>query len=333
MALVSLYAAWFRLGTKPEAGLDERQRTYPGSPHELRRTEALIAKIGAESLDSLMNNLLSDDQLYFEPSLAEKSRFGQTDLERCLSSRRTLRLWQVLRELPEGERVSVVRRLSDQVRATNRVAVEAILKRQVDRSAPENKQSLLATKMATCACWWMMIDFGGVKLLLEDMAQTEAYALQVGQKVAGDKRYPMDLRRSLDRNLQPDNACKLNLLVLAIERHPGLKPDRLGALRQTLNKYGLQTKRLVLAGWDASVGPFDVVHAFEGVPIDRTKGATEYNLYVWGEYRSGDPQDVILDRSTGRHVRAYNEDQIREFQERVLEEVKRLAADVASTDG
>ncbi len=310
LLLLTVCVVWLRRESGSEGGLDESQRTYPGSPIHLRRTEELIGRIGSESQERLIDNLLDDDQLYFEPSV--KGGIGeQTDLERCLSSRRTLRLWQVLSELPEAERVSVLRRLSERVRADHRASTDWMMKTAIDPSVPQERpahlKSLLATKMALCACWWMTVDFEGLAPLLNDMAPTEAYAREVEEELAGDPRYE-HLEFFFDTHLQPDNACKLNLLLLAIQRQAGAASAQVDALREKLKQHGLPMKRFALTAWDAKVGTFDIVHVYEGVPIDRTKGVREIDLYAWGEHRFD-----------------------REFQEGVLEEVKRVADDVVST--
>jgi hypothetical protein len=309
LLLLTIGVVWLR-HFNVEGGLDESQRTYPGSPIHLRRTKELIHRIATESQDDLINNLLNDDQVYFLPSV-QPGILEQTDLVRCLSSRRTLRLWQVLSELPEAERVSVLRRLWEKVLAEHQATIEWSLQRELDPSVAREDgrpKPLLATKMAVIACWWMTMHIEGLSPLLNDMAQLEAYAQEVEERLAGDPRYSERTRFYVQGYLQPDNACKLNLLVLAIERHVGQAPNKADALREKLKHHGLPTSRLSLAVWNAKVGPFDTVHVYEGVGIDHTNGVKEFDLHGWGKHRFDN-----------------------EFQKRVLVEIRRVAVDVVST--
>lgn len=291
VVIISLGVAWVR-------------STYRGSPSQVRQTEGRIAQIRAESFDTLVENLLADDQIYSAPSLTGRMN-SQIDLERCLSSRRVLRVWQFLRELPPSERIPELRRLSDRVHAEYCANAEWVLRKTADPSAQERHNSFVATRMAVCACWWMSSNMDDLEGLLLDMARTEQFAGAIREKVSHDVRYS-DLEFWCGFALELDNACKLNVLALAIEQRAKRFNRQDIALRDILKRLALPTRHLVLTEWDAEVGTFDVVHAFEGVALDCSKGFNEYDLCYWGD-------------------REYDLD----FQKQALDQVNQRAADVA----
>jgi len=312
LILLSLWLVHLRL-SEVWFGLDEGQQGYPGSPAHLRRIEQIKATVGAESLEELIANL-HDEEAYHYPGVESPIDTPQDDFERFLSSRRTARLQEVLAGLPEGEQAQTVQRLVRETFEVQQWSVESTIRSHVEpktKDAPQAKPgkkgkdiSALGTKMAMGAALWLAAQFQGVESVLERVQRIEAYAAEVDDRLAKDNRCSVSLRWAIRMLAFPDNACKLNLLVQAVRCDPRTTPAQLESLATRLRQ--LPTKRLVLVPWNARITAFDKPHVMEGVPVDRSKGAVEVDVYEWGER--------LRDES---------------FQRRVLGDVKRLAAAVA----
>lgn len=304
LIVFSLAAACYRLFWKPTVNLDKGS-SYRGIPYQRRKIEGIIAGVGAESIETMITRL-NDEAGYNYPNVHSPAKGAQLDLLRCLSNRRTIRLWELLDGLAEAERNEVLERLAKRTFEEQRATVERVLQSKIDPNAPKNSQSLVANKLAICAYWWLVVQFQGLEDLLDHIEQIETYRTEIETRVVNDPRLPDDrFLLGFGRNIAPDNACKLNILVLALEHDDRATSRVLKTVRQRLTE--LPTKQVLLTGWDAHTTAFDIPHVYEGVPIDRTKGITEFEIYDWGHH--------VFDK---------------EFQRRTVEEVKRIAVALCS---
>lgn len=306
LVVVGLVAGWLRMRANRGGGLGER-RTYRGAPDHLLRIQAIKSAAGRGTVETLIEELFSDDQCYYYPGVNSPRKFAQLDLLQCLSVRRNVRLWQLVGDMPEAERAQVLKRLGARTLEEQKATFERVLRSFIDPGAPKNTQSVLANTMAICVFWWMAAHYQEVEDLLAHMRELESYRGDVESRIAKDTRVPEGLQQfPFGRVYFPDNACKLNVLVVAIERHPRASRKQLQSLHHCLKQ--LRKNQLILTAWDAETTSFDFTHVIEGVPIDKSKGTFEYTIYDWD---SGQLMDD-------------------EFQRQVISEVEQIAAAVAS---
>jgi len=313
LALVSSIAIWYRWSGVPENGvgvpekrLDETHVTPRGAPAHIRAIEAEKQKIGQESLEEMIDMLFRDDQIYFNPGMITDIIGQQRDLHACLSSRRVLRLCHEVGRLPDPQRSRLLNDLAQRSYDTVRETAEKIVRMDTHPGSPKNHQSMLANKMAVVAYCWMAAHYQSVDEVLKMLERFESYHAELKARVVNDDRVERSTWGVVNDWTVPDNACQLNLLMVALEHDARVARKRLQGLRERLRE--LPQKKLQIAAWDADTTAFDWPHALEGVPVDTSKGVAEYQVYDWGRHKFDE-----------------------EFQQGILDEVKRFAAGLSST--
>jgi len=270
----------YRRNRPPRQRLDETQIAYRGTPTQLRRLRETIETVRSESEEGLVKGLYNDDNYapFFEFTAA---RPPQVNLQECLSNRRVLRLQQsVLPEMGETERARFLGQFAERTFRTQCDTMERSLRSHVDLKAPKNTQSIHANTLAICASWWLAAHFASAADVVRHMQELEAYAADLGARVANEPRLP-DTEKAMWKGsllrMQPDYAGKVSILAVAIERDSRVSRAARAEARRLLSS--LASSKFVVPRWDAMAKPREAQAFSQGIHYDPSETFAEYTIY------------------------------------------------------
>jgi len=206
----------------PRQGLNPAQTSYHGTPAKVRRLRETLVAVQSESVEDLIKGLYHEENYGEWVDFSGDAMPPQVDLQQCLSNPRVLRLQQgVLPAMGETERARFLEDFAERAFQRQRDRVEASLRRSLDPKAPKNTQSSLANRLAICASWWLAGHFASAADVVRHMEKLQAYAVDLHARVASEPRLSDEKKRgwrAFIYLMQPDNACKVTILAVAIER-------------------------------------------------------------------------------------------------------------------
>jgi hypothetical protein len=242
----------------PRQGLNPAQTTYRGTPAKVRRLRETLQAVQSESVEDLIKGLYHEENYAQWVDFAGDARPPQVDLQQCLSNPRVLRLQQgPLPGMGETERARFVEEFAERAFQTQRDREEQSFRRTLDPKAPDVTDSFVANKLAICASWWLAAHFASAADLVRHMEKLEAYAAQLHARVANEPRLSDEMKgwwRYTIYGMQPDNACKVTILAVAIERDRGVSAAARAEARRLLSP--LPSRKLTVLGSEYTIYRF-----------------------------------------------------------------------------
>jgi hypothetical protein len=239
------------------------------NPRQRARIEAIVGQLRKESLrDSI--DLLTSDQFYHFPSYQDPRKGYQADLEEMLSNRRCVKVMAELAALAKEEREAVCRTSFQTVFQRHKDGFERALAHMEDPTAPENPQSLRATKLGLCAIMLSEADFGDYNTLNEQIVSLLKFrdTLESERKQKGAS-FPSLFSLVIQTYAVPDRRFLLNLALTRFDK----------AAKERLRKrHRLETLSIPVVPWDAATTWFDFPYRHEGEPLDTSKGVRSYSF-------------------------------------------------------
>ena len=256
-----------RAKRKPSEGTLPKQK--PSSGFDRTKVKEAAARVAAETLDELIENLVDDEQVFYDGVITNHA-WPQLCWDACLMSRRMWRLLAEVEGLEPAARAKILDRAFDHAIAVHKAAFERVRQSYIDPKSPKNEQSMLATKLGICRALFLAAKCQDRSDLFKKIDAVRTYAREeIKLFEATDFKIafsPIQAVNDLIRDAvkltpredgEPDNAFYLNLALYVCPR------DERDAL---LAASGLE--RLVVTGtikvpaWNSKPGAYEFAHSY-----------------------------------------------------------------------
>lgn len=262
----------------PADTLDE-QPINPVIIRHRERIQSVINNLRNESFDDLIRNL-NVEEGYIDECLLSHKKFPQVDIEVVHSSRRVLRLLNLLQDMPRAEAAEKCETIFESAFLVYKDTAEVRLRRWKDPDAPKNEQSMLANKCGLSASLILSSRFCDAETVLARIEAVDQFNAELTRRFEDSPNLSPGrglglVILKLSHHLQP--RLKFQALADAIIADKGIDDSRKKEIVEYLSK--IPSKEILLTAWDAEITSFEVPHRRDGVPIDRSKGVTPLILY------------------------------------------------------
>jgi hypothetical protein len=278
-----------RLGMEGRAPQSKVIRWGEGLPDQQDRIQRRIQLLAKESFDESVTHLV-DFNMYSSPSFHTPNKFAQTCLERMLSNRRCIKLFNELTSLSKESAERKCEEIFAFALTEHSRTVQRIFQMYDDPQAQKNTQSLEGTQLAICAAMFYTSMTSNAKMLDAEFAQLEQFRSSVELRLSQPHKLP-DGGPFLMRHLcMPDHRFQINTIWLLSQRD-----ETLHSIRATLEPYVIE-HTLDLVPWNAATTVFDFTHRHQGVPIDRSLGVISLKVVSWKgtlEYERDKQAEVV----------------------------------------
>ncbi|QDU37472.1 hypothetical protein Mal4_17860 [Maioricimonas rarisocia] len=277
-----------------EALADPRGDDPPNAPAAIenrrRHVQSHIADVASEPVPMLIQNLI-DTSAWFSPA----GLSGQEMAQRCwhvvLGNRRCSRLSEELAAMPPHERDTLLEEAFRTTFGMHQDTFDRALTSYETPGAPKNEQSALATQLGVCCSLFLIAEHRELDELLDRIDAVQRFGEEVRNRIKSSEAIPPAVQFVANAHVEPDNAFYISVVLDAV---PAQQRDQLIAAAD-LNGVGT-LKEIELTTWNAEPGTFDSVHAWQGLPVDRTGGTETKTAFEWDGERLMDherQQDVV----------------------------------------
>ena len=243
------------------------------------RIDNLVAALKKERPPELINNLITNDQQYFDPGFSTSRSFAQIDLEIALSSRRFIKFLQSVEKLSKMDREITCRQFFSKAFQAHTNAIYVILNHEDNPSSAANDLSLFGTKEAICEAMFIIADIGRLDLLSAQFAQIDQFRKEIEPVIEIHKsKHPFGVWAMLQHSFVPDRRFEVNVLRLAAIRS-GSK-DKLEKFDAQCDAINMQKREVPIVAWDARKTWFERP-VQRSVPFDKI--VLNLVAYDWAE--------------------------------------------------
>lgn len=265
------------------------------TPHRHPGKERMLATLKDESLDQSIKLLIDDREQYFFPFRPSDLNIGggQEDLEQMLSTRRSVKVLQEIKELPQSkgdEKCEVLFSTAFQLH-TN--ICRAMIRYVTDPSAPTNNRSVLGPKMGMAAAMFIAADTARLGVLEKQFVKLDQWRDEIKPLANLTNRIIPFLPALTVVAIAPDFRLQVNVLRLAALRSGDAK--MLKEVDEACAGIQMTTNTIPIMAWNAETTAFELL---PDSPLDTSKGVTAYTFYDWNFKMAVDYANSIFDTNS-----------------------------------
>ncbi len=256
-----------------------RRAPFKGSLVHRDRAAKFVETLRGETTEDSVRLLTEQEQYEAEDARSMETKGNQQSLRVALSSRRTAKVIESLDVLDPNAASVQSWAIYEHAEGALQSTIERILRMYEDKNSPENSESLLGDNRAVCVGLFCVAQHCEPLKLVKALKSLESLTARSLKRIQrAPHLYPEGLARLIKRYSEPDNACKVSLLMCSLESSSVGARAKSGAERLVA---GLSRTEIPLLAWDAEVSPFDFVHVHQGVPVDGRPLSVSCIEYTW----------------------------------------------------
>lgn len=251
----------------------ERQRETAVETHR-RRARETIRVIQKESNDEIVLNLVGDAHVFY-PGIQNNQFNPQLFWEFTLSSRRVWRLNEVLGKQSADERARLIDRAFNNAMQLHEAAFRRVYEKCKDPKAPDNKQSLLATRIGLCSSLFLTARHQDPQDVVKKLAELQKLITKIRDLFADvSDSFPASV--ALKEMLAPDDTFYVNLVLYLIP-----DAERRAVLEQLGAEKLFRNRMIEVTRWDAEPGSYDFAHTHLREPYSSDDVVASIWTYEW----------------------------------------------------